>query len=646
MLKKYFILLLIITQFIFSGNEKINQLFKELNSKERVLIIAYQPGFVSTNTIKYFRNNLGAELKILYITNGESSINKTTDLTADEVAFELRRIADYESEKYNFKIEFLNYPDIQEKHIFDEIIKEVIIDIDNVISEFSPTKLVIERDFYYEKTRNNDLINLIKENKYNCEINYFDKNGIEIPNYYNYENNLYNEYSEIKNISNCIDLKLISVNARQDLKSKYDSKIKSLFQDLKNKEKALRGIHNLLIEINDDIKKTNDKNLVTKYLKIEELRCEILGIKTDVFLKDSNLINVQLTKLILKNIKGDVRKGELILFIPAVNKGWIVNQTKNMIHKIKFPSEIEIISQEGLPNTLLNWKENKSKYFKNGIDILIVNKAENEIYSFAKTINLRFHTTNKLFMKTAKKYLIQNIDKDFNVNYTNYSNDRLIDKIYIKGNNLRSDTIQLKLLKKDESKKINFKLIWLDAITNESNNANLYIGSEVVAELQIKKIQNTITKKSIGFITNKKYSFLKEFMSNYYNIESEDAANTIIIDGECEIKNIAENKTYIFINHENSRTNFRNIMNENNKIQIDSKNYEMKEWSNHLNNKSDLSLTKYDKIFKCENNNSEIILIKNINKTKKIHINLNLLHQFSKYEEVNYELLETLININ
>ncbi|MEK7819303.1 MAG: hypothetical protein AAB255_05885 [Bacteroidota bacterium] len=675
-MKNIFIIILIFTTNLFSQNEnKINHLFKEIECIERVLILAIQPGFESVNTINYYRNIVGAEVKIAYLTNGESSIDYSTDEIPIYIATKLRKEAYLISLKYGNEYEFLNIPDEQTSEYFKDESESILQKINEVIKNYLPTTLIIEPDLYYDSSRINTIVEIIVDENinYKCRIIFAQKENGKLFNYLKYGNDsYYKDFGEIRKLKDKTYKYVDNKGDYNEINKKNEwllKRINSLKKETKNKENYLIEIHNLIGDMNLLFKKEISLGEQKYYKKVllllEELRSEILKIKIRVELKDKYLCPAQITNLIFKNISGEVKDGETILYFPGAKTGWIINESIDVTHKLTFPSDFKIITPQELEITNAYDFNQLQEKFVNNLNFIVVHNAKKKEYSFSKRISIPFQSVPRFTINAQEPIIIASKTKEVKIKFTNYTHDRLRDKVYFKNEYLESDTQFVSLVTKDSEHELKFKLNWKKEIFDTIIALPIIIGFEKVANIYAKGVDfKNESTKSISINSNKTNSVLKNILSNYYFINSNNNSKIIFVD-EKYISNkyydkylelSEKGKHIIFINTEienNIKYDTRNsyIFDEtaktlNNPFEISIKNGN--DWVYHLNNKyiEDENGGDWEKYYLTENKISPIIVTKKNSMGRITFVNMNLTSQLFNLQTDVVKIISKIINLN
>lgn len=358
---------------------------------------------------------------------------------------------------------------------------------------------------------NNDILNLINENKNNKKINVNKKNteinlakknnekmniDEEILMYYNYPKKSLTSFKKLKENSNKKDKESYLFN---EYKNKLDKDIQNYFSDKEffssikrsgisyiekkenenDKDSFNKEIKELKKNLFNDKKIENNQNkLKKKYFKTKELkRCYIKSVinncdknkklidKSKININDIKIFNK--TKEINKNIFNDINNENEIID-NKINK-------KNNCDKIIMNEINENIKNKNVKNIKNNDLKNKR----------IINKSNTNIFNLTSKIK-RYNGIKNKTLKDINNNSVQNINKNIGINiflrnsnnkedYINMNNNIIINNNYINTDNyIKTSNTNTNINNKSKNKTKNNTIYKKDKMCQLSNNKNKY----------------------------------------------------------------------------------------------------------------------------------------------------------------------------
>ena len=148
------------------------------------------------------------------------------------------------------------------------------------------------------------------------------------------------------------------------------------------------------------------------------------------------------------------------MYFPGAKTGWIINESIDVTHKLTFPSDFKIITPQELEITNAYDFNQLQEKFVNNLNFIVVHNAKKKEYSFSKRISIPFQSVPRFTINAQEPIIIASKTKEVKIKFTNYTHDRLRDKVYFKNEYLESDTQFVSLVTKDSEHELKFKLNW------------------------------------------------------------------------------------------------------------------------------------------------------------------------------------------
>jgi hypothetical protein len=258
-----------------------------------------------------------------------------------------------------------------------------------------------------------------------------------------------------------------------------------------------------ILRAEDRLRHYELRTLIGWQHNIDKLRNTLLDIKVYYTLSDSILCNRQLTYFRVDSISGYRRGDKLLMIIPDVEKGWIINEDNREQIPLTLGETFRLISPQHseytYPDEIYGLDKNA---IGKTLQIFILSSDSSMAKRFIYTINLPLHITPRFTAEVMTPIVRYGSRENIIVKLTNHSRDGMSDYLSIDDTIVTIERTRIFLNKKDSTALLSIPLVWNKNPSAEENLVTLSLGGIHVANFAVRKFEvRADINKRIGLLS-------------------------------------------------------------------------------------------------------------------------------------------------
>ncbi len=228
--------------------------------------------------------------------------------------------------------------------------------------------------------------------------------------------------------------------------------------------------------------------LLDKRAAIEALRIRLIGADVFWHVSDSVLTNTQLTYLTIDSVRGLDPKGDTQIFFPMVQKGWILNESPQNKAALVLGEPYRLISSKNIPYDLpREWSGLEQPRFRTPWPFFIVHRATKAERSFSLRVDAGFLGAPRFSVDIQTPVHVAVPGERLVVRLTNHSRDGVRDTLEVLEPFLRSLPMFFRMNAKGSTELDSLSLIFDDGYPEGTSLAEVLIGFQPAGRFVVRK---------------------------------------------------------------------------------------------------------------------------------------------------------------
>jgi len=546
-LKRYIAFLFIMVSAVYAqqspyfprtGANAAAEILREIKNPSVYLVVALAPGFEDRASIANFRIGTGADVAVVYATNGEDI---PSDLNG-EMFYQLasrRKEEAYQAlsclgvQTYFLNISVSEFPNGNSCFQPTAALTQLINDrLDSVVTKIKPDVVVLDRDPFSEGKESarimylrhlivNDLRDKIKAPRWNVK-RFFGQtiefaNAVEIPveqkdavwsesyasmarkaeasfSSLQYQIPLWRErsphryvqlYPEGKKALLPLNKGLPQIGIPLKGVAAAIQSMTSIDKSL-NREKQLAMLHPAIAQVDafiqshaQTLKPTDLRVLAAWKLQLENLRCQILDVKVPFSVSDTVVTPIQVFFLQFGKLDAVSNTGKTqILFPGVVQKEWIVNETQKTFYPLKDSSQFRVLSPRSIS---LNSTETPQGFgamqVRTTLIFIVSHQDDNPKRNFMYREEIPLIIAPFRSAEVLSPQVMMHGDTNIFVRFRSNVRDKTKGTLYINDPVVHSSQRKLEFSGKNVVETDTLLLVWKDTILTAPHEATIWAGA-------------------------------------------------------------------------------------------------------------------------------------------------------------------------
>ena len=529
----------------------LQQQARELEGAFDVMMVSLQPGFEDASVLAYFRQERGAKVVNVYVTNGEEGESDISALYPHQIAG-LRRSEAYSRGKaLDCETHFLNFPDIISPADTTRVRKlwgrnELVSKLTTLVSQYRPDIVLLSRDplggpasplltvlrkdilaavrradSFYRWTVNRVFLESGTGKTFRVPLEQL--NRVNSKSYTEIGEELLGEYASLATqrkswVKRSSVYSLIHMEPGSTIRFMDEGLPRPSSKDIRPTETKLKGFLKQLagyvpeqsdtsaqrfvldritilvdsidrgIAQSHNLSWSDTKKLVHWKSTLERIRNTVLGVSVSFALSETVVAPRQLTFLSIDSVAGIRAPGTTEIYFPAVQQQWVINEGLESRMPLSFPAMYRLLSPKTDKFDLpLSEYWADKEKFVKPFYFLILHRAADRAFNFSWRQRLDIFSAPKFVVEVLTPFIRVRQGEQVRLRLTNNSRDGVRDSIYIADSLGASDKKQFRLNQKGAQEADTLTLTWENGIPDGTFVVPVLIDKERVASVVARK---------------------------------------------------------------------------------------------------------------------------------------------------------------
>ncbi len=236
---------------------------------------------------------------------------------------------------------------------------------------------------------------------------------------------------------------------------------------------------------------------------IDDLRCSLMGVEVSFTFSDTALAERQLTYLTIQSVKGASPEGNLIVYFPHTNQGWVVNENLENKLPVRLNEPYRLLSPQGLTYTHPPARYLSAEKLGQPFLCFVIHESKKREDHFIYRIEQRMEFAPRIVEEVVTPIVRWTPGERLVVRLMNISRDGVSDTLMVRSELAVSTPKRIRLSQKGATKVDTLALFWQKEVEDGTYLIPIQIGGITIANFAARKFEARIApERKIGLISS------------------------------------------------------------------------------------------------------------------------------------------------